>query len=663
MILDPSLHGFGWLTLWLGALLLVLGYFLPVIGLSEPLHLHLKVRSRSEVCKYGGSLLVFLVSIIVYLITIEPTASLWDCSEFIASAYKLEVPHTPGTPLTLLLGRVFSMFAFGDQQLVAVCINSLSACCAALSISIIYLVIWQFAGKWVNDIYLLMLGSIVGSLSLAFSDTFWFSAVEAETYGPSIFFMVLMIWLALKPRKKSIKKRILLLSYLAGLSYCIHPMCILILPVVILALNVEGQKFSVKKAIMRLFVGVGIVLFISKVIAVDLFEWAFKLDLWLVNALNMPFYSGVLLLGFLLTIPLVILWNKYKKARTYLLSLIFVLAGFSPYLMLFVRSAQFPPINEFSPNNLAMIKPYMNRESYPGRPLLHGPYFDAQMTHTSRKASAYIKASNEYLKLGDIYEYHYDEKRSTILPRIYSNKENHIEVYKRWCGLSEGEEPGFVHNLKFLLKYQLGHMYGRYFLWNFAGRNGDQQHSDWLTPWERTSNRGELIYNRAQNQLYFLPLLLGVIGFFIHLKKNRKDFLVNLSFFLITGILLAIYLNATPNEPRERDYIYVGSYAAFSIWIGLGWISLSQLLNPGFARMYLMPVFGLTFLGWIYYQNLDDHDRSGRTFQIDNARNTLGSCEEKSILFTGGDNDTFPLWYLQEVEGFRTCKSEGIKLF
>jgi hypothetical protein len=330
-----------------------------------------------------------------------------------------------------------------------------------------------------------------------------------------------------------------------------------------------------------------------------------------------------------------------------------IVAGFSPYVMLFIRSAKQPPINEFSPNNLAKIKPYMNRESYPSRPLIFGPYFDAQIKDVSTKALSYVKQEDQYEAVGEVPEYQYDENRSTVLPRIYSNDPAHVKVYQSWSGLANGEKPRFIHNLKFMIKYQLGHMYWRYLMWNFSGRAGDEQHADALKPWELPADRTSLEYNRAYNQYFLLPFLIGVFGFWFQAKKDRKLFAANLAFFLITGLFLTIYLNGTPNEPRERDYIYVGSYTAFSIWVGLGMIGLMNLLGQMKWRLVLGSTLILVPV-WMLYQNWDDHDRSGRTLQIDHARNMLGSCDEGAILFTGGDNDTFPLWYLQEVEGFRT---------
>ena len=382
MALDPVQHGLGMLTLWIAPIVLFVGLFLPIVPLINGQGWkYLKVFAKENQVQTIGFLVSFLVSFVTYMITLEPTASLWDCSETIAAAYKLQVPHTPGTPLTLLFGRLFSMLAFGDVTNVAWCINMMSGFFSALAVGITFLIIWYFGSQFVQKQAILLIGGLVGSFMLTFSDSFWFSAVEAETYGPSVFFMVLLIWLSIKPGSfhgKDKSNRVLLFSYLLGLSYCIHPMCILILPVCVILWRSEQQRTWTQFAISFVIGGL-IILFISKVVAVDLFEWAFIVDLFAVNTLSLPLYSGVFLLLLAIGIVLFVVWKKYVHLRLWVMSLVFLVAGFSPYIMLFVRSTQMPPINEFVPGDLAKIKPYMNRESYPGRPLVYGPYFDAKI--------------------------------------------------------------------------------------------------------------------------------------------------------------------------------------------------------------------------------------------------------------------------------------------
>ncbi|MEO1254022.1 MAG: DUF2723 domain-containing protein [Bacteroidota bacterium] len=518
-----------------------------------------------------------------------------------------------------------------------------------------FLITWNMGNRLFNDKWVLLFGSIGGSLCLSFSDSFWFSAVEAETYGPSMFCMIFLIWLAMKGSSSigsERKNSLLRLSYIVGLAYCIHPMCILILPVCAFLWIAPDRDTSLKRAAITIALGVLYVLFISKVISVDLFEWAFQLDLLMVNNWSFPFYSGIFLLIILLGILAYFLW-KIEKSRLPLMSIFMVVMGFTPYLMLFIRSSKLPAINEFTPNNLAKIKPYMNRESYPSRPLLYGPYFDAKVKSSTQKAKSYVKADSEYKAVGEIPEYHYEKDRMSILPRIYSNNPSHISTYRKWTGLSVGEKPRFYHNLKFMFKYQLSHMYWRYFMWNFSGRASDLQHTRWIGPWHGLAERSSSAYSKANNQYFMLPLIVGIVGFLYQAKRHKTGFVVLSTFFLITGFLLAIYLNATPNEPRERDYIYVGSYAAFTIWIGLGFMTISSFINAKKSK-YLCGITSILVVGWMLYQNWDDHDRSNRTFHMEHARAVLDSCEKDGILFTGADNDTFPLWYLQEVEGFRT---------
>jgi hypothetical protein len=321
--------------------------------------------------------------------------------------------------------------------------------------------------------------------------------------------------------------------------------------------------------------------------------------------------------------------------------------------MLFIRSNHNPPIDENNPEDLSMIKAYMNRESYPSSPLLYGPYFDAQIESVSFKKNHYVKTDDGYVMSGTLSEYHYDPSRTTILPRTYSNDADHIGAYRQWMGLDENEKPHFSDNLGFLFNYQLGHMYFRYLFWNYAGREGDHQNSAWLLPWEALKTSSVNI-DPARNQYWMLPLLLGVGGMFFQFKKDVKGFISVMIFFLITGLVLALYLNSPPIEPRERDYIYVGSFIAFAIWIGLGAVALLDRFSNRKIPSILVTLFCVAVPLWMVLQNWDDHNRAGRTFQVDNARNTLASCRPNAILFTGGDNDTFPLWYLQEVEGFRT---------
>jgi Ca2+/Na+ antiporter len=370
-----------------------------------------------------------------------------------------------------------------------------------------------------------------------------------------------------------------------------------------------------------------------------------------VNGLRLPFYSGAIFLLVMMTMGFLFLLKRLPRYRTYTWSVIFLLLGFLPYLMLFIRSNHNPPIDETNPEDLAMIKAYMNRESYPTAPLLTGPYFDAQITDVFNSGKAYYKTKEEYKVAGSLINYSYEKNRTTFLPRMYSRDAAQVDAYRQWAGLKPDEKPNFKDNLNFMFSYQLGHMYLRYFLWNFSGRESDIQDSPWLKPWDPLAHESD---SKARNQYWMIPLLLGICGAIVQFRADKRSFFGNAIFFLITGLVLAVYLNSPPIEPRERDYIYVASYIAFCIWVGLGVLMLRQSFLSDNVQKGLVIAVTLFVPCWMFYQNVDDHDRSGRTFQMDHARAVLSSCYPGAVLFTGGDNDTFPLWYLQEVEGFRT---------
>jgi hypothetical protein len=587
MALDPIDNGFGLMTLWIAPPLLIIGFILPVIGIVgmedlrlQPVMASLKMITVEKLLGF----VTFIVSLVIYLSTLEPTASLWDCSEFIASAFKLQVPHSPGTPLSLLVARLFTILSFGDTSRVAWSINVMSAFFSALTVVVVYHIIHFFSKKIIvetaNQIYL-ALASFCGALCLAVSDTFWFSAVEAETYGIACFFLVLIVWLILIGNEKSEPLRsryLVLIFYVAGLSYCIHPMCLLSLPLLPFVWFLNKRKLTIWSVSLTALGGLVTVFLINRLVAIGLFELAFSFDLFFVNSMKLPFYSGAFILILLLVSSFYWVLRKYPRFASPTWSVIFLLVGFVPYLMLFIRSNHNPPIDENNPEDLSMIKAYMNRESYPSSPLLYGPYFDAQIESVTTKSNHYVKTDRSYEMSGTLSEYHYDPSRTTILPRTYSNDADHISAYRQWMGLDENESPRFADNIGFLFNYQLGHMYFRYLFWNYAGREGDHQNSAWLLPWE-SSKTSSLSNNRARNQYWMLPLLLGVAGMFFQSRKDMKGFISVMIFFLITGLVLALYLNSPPIEPRERDYIYVGSFIAFAIWIGIGVATLLGTLS------------------------------------------------------------------------------------
>jgi len=661
--LDPVDNGFGIATLWVAPPLLLAGFLLPVAGIAGSSLLpwsRVVSMFQADPVKHTAGVVVMLIAFIVYLCTLEPTASLWDCSEFIASAFKLQVSHTPGTPLCILIARVFTMLSFNDVTRVAWSINMMSGLFSALTVWFVFYTICHFIGRvspgGLRSSWGAVLAAAGGSLCVAFSDSFWFSAVEAETYAAACFFLMVLLWLILTGRDLpdgQRARRLVLIAYVSGLAYCIHPMCLLALPVLPFTWYTHRRNLSFVNVLLSAMTGFLIVFVINRAVAVGVFQASFSADLFFVNTLHLPFYSGAVVL-FVLTIGIFyIVLRKYPRGAAYTWSVVFLLAGFSPYMLLFLRSAHNPPIDETNPENLYMIKAYMNRESYPTSPLVFGPYFDAEVEDVTIKSQAYAKGKDAYELSGPLIDYRYAGDRQTILPRLYSRDPDHIEAYRNWLGLRPGQKPTFSDNLRFMFTAQLGHMYLRYFLFNLAGRESDIQGSDWLKPWEPLT-LDSAFDNKARNQYWMLPLLAGILGLVYQYKNDRKGFFSILIFFVITGAGLALYLNSPPVEPRERDYIYVGSYIAFLFWTGTGFYVAGNFLSNRRYALWLTALLSILLPLWMFYQNYNDHNRTGRTFQVDSARNMLGSCAPNAILFTGGDNDTFPLWYLQEVEGFRT---------
>lgn len=656
MTVDPVENGFGPLTLKFAPPLLLAGLALPVLALTgiENFRLFSTPISGMRSVKHLCALTVGAIAFLTYLRTLEPTASLWDCSEFIAAAYKLEVPHTPGAPLSLLIGHLFSALSFGDVSRVAWSINLMSASFSALAVILAYYIIFFLGarcGLADKQRILPVASAICGSLCLAFSDTFWFSAVEAETYGPACFFLLLLVWLILTGKNYTASKRtrrLSLIFYVAGLAYCIHPMCLLALPMLPITWS-KARMTPIRVAVLSC-AGLLMVFAINRFVAIGVFQGAFAFDRFFVNSLHLPFYSGAVALLMTLIVLSATIVRRFPASSSFLWPVVFLLMGFTPYLMLFIRSNHNPPIDESNPEDLATIKAYMNREGYPSVPLLYGPYFDSKITAVTNAGNVYYKGDDRYSVAGSLPEYQYDS-RQTFLPRMYSNDASDIEMYRSWTGLRKNETPTFADNLGFLFRYQIGHMYLRYLMWNFAGRESDIQDSGWLRPWEA---RAASSFEKARNQYWMLPFALGLLGLFSQARKDRRGFAAVATLFLVNGLILVLYLNSPPGEPRERDYIYVGSYVAFSMWIGLGILFAGRLLARVRWGIGLVFVIATAIPFWMMFENFDDHDRSGRTLQVDNARNTLVSCAPNSILFTGGDNDTFPLWYLQEVEGFRT---------
>ena len=623
--------------------------------------------------------LVFAISTLVYILTVEQTASFWDPGEFVAVSYKLQVPHPPGAPFMLLVYRMFSFLAFGDPLQVAYLMNIGSALFSGFTILFLF---WSITlmGKRLFSVVegeetkgqtiALMGAGMVGALVYTFTDSFWFSAVEAEVYAMSSFFTAIVIWAFLKwdvikdPKEEN--RWLVFIAYLVGLSIGVHLLNLVTLPA--LALIYYFKKYpnpNLKGGIFAMFLGGVALIIINNFIIPGLPSLAGSIEIWMVNSLGLPFGAGIVFFGLLFVGALVVAFRISIKREmavfnTILLSLTFILIGYGSYALIVVRANQDPVINESAPKDIISYVSYLKREQYGYRPLLHGQYFTATLVDQEEGDPIYMKGKNSYEIVDYDLKNTYDPEKTTILPRIYSTQESHKRIYRAKLGLKEGQEPTFGDNLYFMFSHQLGHMYWRYFLWNFSGRESDFSDANWLGLGDAISDTyPEYIKeNKAHNNYLMLPLILGLVGFFYQAKKDQKYFYVNLMLFLMMGVVLVLYLNSPPIEPRERDYIYVGSFYAFAIWIGLGVLALAHGLNKftknlgtaGLAASLLtLPIAGL-----MASENWDDHNRKGRYFSVDAARNFLASCAPNAILFTGGDNDTFPLWYVQEVENFRT---------
>ncbi|TRX55618.1 DUF2723 domain-containing protein [Fulvivirga sp. M361] len=624
-----------------------------------------------------GGWFVFAVSALVYLLTVEETASYWDCGEFIAVSYKLMVPHPPGAPFFLLLGRLFSLLSFGDVTQVAFWINMISVLGSAFTILFLFWTISMFARKMLgiksledisqSNTWLILGASLIGSLIYTFSDSFWFSAVEGEVYAMSSFFTAFVVWAILKweliEDESRANRWIILIAYMMGLSIGVHLLNLVTIPALGLIYYFKKHKPGVWGLVATMIVSGIIVIFINNMVIPGFPSIAGHFEIFFVNTLGLPFGSGALFFGSLIVAGLVlgILYSIKKQneiLNTVLLSIAFILIGYSSYTLVLIRSQYNPPIDQNNPEDIMSFVKYLKREQYGSRPLLHGQYFTAKPVGTVEGAPEYIKGETKYEVADRKISYKYDPTHTTILPRMYSNDPRHVQRYREITGLKEGEKPSFSDNLLFMFKHQMGRMYMRYFLFNFAGRESDIQDANWLSPLQAFDEiPAALANNKGRNNYFMIPLLLGLVGLYFQYQKDRKNFVVVTMLFFLTGLALILYLNSPPIEPRERDYIYAGSYYAFAIWAGFAVIALSKLLTRFLTEKnaaIVSTVLCLIAPAIMAQQNWDDHNRSNRFFSVDSAKNFLASCEDNAVLYTGGDNDTFPLWYSQDVEGFRT---------
>lgn len=714
--------------------------------------------------------LVFAIAAFTYISTLEPTASFWDCGEYIATSYRLEVGHPPGAPTFLLVGRLFSMFVAPDQ--VAYAVNLISGLTSAFTILFLFWTITALAKKVLGmqkggeemstaDMVAILGSGVVGGLAYTFSDTFWFSAVEGEVYAMSSMMTAITFWAILKweqiANEPKADRWIILIAYLVGLSIGIHLLNLLAIPAVALVIYFKKFKPTLKGMVIAGVLGVITLGAIQNFIIPQLVNMAAKFEYAVVNNIGAPFHTGSIIFMILLMGAIVFGISYTIKTHrpivnTILLSLLVLIIGYSSFILILVRSNANTPIDENNPENLVNLLSYLNREQYGDVPLRYGQFFNSPLDNQE----PYLDGTPVYYPDDRTGKYeladdrkgsvpNYADEFKSVFPRMWSPKGNHVSAYKQWSdfkgkpmkyrtvnGKTETiNKPTFGENMTFFFKYQIGWMYFRYFLWNFSGRQNDTQghgnfmDGNWLSGVSfideaNVGNQDQLptaLQNqKARNFYYALPLILGLIGMFFQFRKDSNNAIVVMLLFLFTGLAIVVYLNQYPYQPRERDYAYAGSFYAFCIWIGFGVLGLydaarnltskelgqtigltaggsiailvvgyimggnsnqaftnlmiymalvsggllavmyaigqvikDQKLQAGFAAaLCLVAPILMAKDGW------DDHDRSGRYTAKAIALNYLQSCEKNAILFTNGDNDTFPLWYLQEVEQVRT---------
>ena len=645
----------------------------------------------------------FMIASITYILTAEPTASLWDCGEFITTSVGLQVGHPPGAPLFMIISRLFAIFA-PSPETQAYMINIMSALCSGFTILFLFWTITHLAKKVVvkkdedytpGQLYAIMGAGLIGALCYTFSDTFWFSAVEGEVYAMSSLFTAVVFWAILKWENVAFQpyanRWLVFIAYMIGLSIGVHLLNLLVIPAIVFIYyfkKYETTKWGVIKAAAISCVILGAVLWGVIPYVIIIAGW---FELLFVNSLGLPFNSGVavyavLLIGGLAYGIYYTLKHNHTVVNTILTCFVVMLIGYSSYAMVVIRSVSNPPIDENSPDNVFALLSYISRDQYGQEPLVYGPYYNAPVIDIEEGGPIYYQneKTGKYDVVGYKTELKYDPRFCTVLPRMYSTARD-PQAYIEWVGQPAGpmysvdgqtrQKPTFGQNLKFMFRYQLGHMYLRYFMWNFSGRqndiqgHGDPRYGNWITGIPFVDNilvgnqsvmPDTLKNDKANNKYFMLPFILGLLGMFYQYQRGqqgKKDFWVVMLLFFLTGIAIVLYLNQYPYQPRERDYAYAGSFYAFAIWVGFGvlylWEILRKKMEPRNAAIAVTAVCLLAVPVNMAAQNWDDHDRSGRYAVIAHAKNYLSTCAPNAILFTYGDNDTFPLWYAQEVEGFR----------
>jgi hypothetical protein len=637
--------------------------------------------------------IVCLIACAVYILTMEATGSFWDCGEFISSCYKLQIPHPPGAPLFVLMGRFF-IILFGDNPLTAARgINFMSAMASGFTILFLFWSITHFARKLCQKngeslsrqgIFTVMSAGVIGALAYTFCDSFWYSAVEGEVYGSSAFFTALVFWAILKweqgADRPGADKWLVFIFYMMGLSIGVHLLNLLTIPAIVMVYYFRRYKTSARGTLMAFLIGCILTGLVQKFVVQYTIKGAGWFDIHFVNDLGMPFFMGFSFFFILLT-GLIYMGIRYAQRRKYLhlrlglWSFAFMLLGYSTYLTTMIRSNADPAIDMFNVDNPVSLASYLGREQYGDWPIVYGPDFTDQPPRIDG-GNLYVKGKDKYLVPGKVIAEDWNNTASShFFPRMWNsdNTRGEIDMYRQFTGLGEGDQPTMADNIKYFTKYQLGWMYMRYFMWNFAGKQNDLQgfgnirDSNWISgiPLIDNSLYGDQsklpdsihVNNKSYNRLFMIPLILGLAGLIFQYRRKRNDFLVAVLLFFFTGIAIVIYLNQAGMQPRERDYAFAGSFYAFAIWIGLGTIAVKELIEK-FARTSVANYYtaGLCFLAvpvLMCSQEWDDHDRSRKTLARDMAKDYLESCPQNAILISAEDNDTYPLWYAQEVEGIR----------
>lgn len=686
----------------------------------------------------------FLIALITYSLTVEPTVSFWDAGEYILTSAKLQVGHPPGAPLFQMMGAFFSMFALEPSQ-VGFMMNMMSAIASAFTILFMFWTITLLLKKIVGDKNdmsqgktMAILGSgLVGSLAFAFTDSFWFNAAETEVYAMATLIMSVLFWLGLRWEQDMDEPRgnrwLILIAFVIGLSFGVHFMGLLTIPAIGLIYYFKNYKtITIQNFIIANIASVAVLLFIFKLLAPNILRIFSAFEVFFVNSIGLPFNSGSIIAGIAL-VAVIFYALKYTRQKNYthlntgVLCLTFVIIGFSTWLLLPIRANANVVINENNPSSARELLAYYNLEQYPETHLFYGPQFTDQYAYLDDN-NPYVDDKPKYEKDKEKGEYvvvndwknakqNYNSDHASILPRMWSGE--HAENYMMFSGfldfklkpdyqmenelrtavsnfrndVAQGnidyedyndflkqfkeyidiEKPSLASNIAYLFEYQLGYMYWRYFMWNFSGRQDDIQgrydnHGNWISgikpldEWHLGMSQdnlpGDVKNNKARNTYYLLPLILGLIGFLFLFNKDKKLFWVMLVFFLFTGIAIQVYTNVRPFEPRERDYSLVGSFYVFALWIGFGVYGIYDALKKYIPKKLVAPIITIACLilvpGILAANNWDDHDRSDKYTARAMAKMYLDSCAENAILFTIGDNDTFALWYAQEIEGYRT---------